>query len=103
MPLQDKSRPGRKVTARKIISSTGRIFDSAQQFAEEYDITVQTAYNIIRRKQVFRGMIFRYEHEPVTFDADSIPDFYTLYQKGGAEHGGRTEETNARGHNEENG
>lgn len=60
MPLQDKSRPGRKVTARKIISSTGRIFDSAQHFAEEYDIAVQTAYNIIRRKQVFRGLTFRY-------------------------------------------
>lgn len=60
MPLQDKNRPGRKVTARKIISSTGRIFDSAQHFAEEYDITVQTAYNIILRKQVFRGLTFRY-------------------------------------------
>lgn len=60
MPLQDKSRPDRKVTARKIISSTGRIFDSAQHFAEEYDIAVQTAYNIIRRKQVFHGMTFRY-------------------------------------------
>ena len=60
MPLQDKNRPDRKVTARKIISSTGRIFDSAQHFAEEYDIAVQTAYNIIRRKQVFRGLTFRY-------------------------------------------
>ena len=60
MPLQDKSRPDRRVTARKIISSTGRIFDSAQHFAEEYDIAVQTAYNIIRRKQVFRGLTFRY-------------------------------------------
>lgn len=60
MPLQDKSRPDRKITARKIISSTGRIFDSAQHFAEEYDIAVQTAYNIIRRKQVFRGLTFRY-------------------------------------------
>lgn len=60
MPLQDKNRPGRKVTARKIVSSTGRIFDSAQHFAEEYDIAVQTAYNIIRRKQVFRGLTFRY-------------------------------------------
>ena len=60
MPLQDKNRPGRKVTARKIVSSTGRIFDSAQHFAEEYDIAVQTAYNIIRRKQVFHGMTFRY-------------------------------------------
>ena len=60
MPLQDKSRPGRKVTARKIVSSTGRIFDSAQHFAEEYDIAVQTAYNIIRRKQVFRGLTFMY-------------------------------------------
>ena len=60
MPLQDKNRPDRKVTARKIVSSTGRIFDSAQHFAEEYDIAVQTAYNIIRRKQVFRGLTFRY-------------------------------------------
>ena len=60
MPLQDKNRPGRKVTARKIVSSTGRIFDSTQHFAEEYDIAVQTAYNIIRRKQVFRGLTFRY-------------------------------------------
>lgn len=60
MPLQDKNRPSRKVTARKVISSTGRIFDSAQHFAEEYDIAVQTAYNIIRRKQVFQGLTFRY-------------------------------------------
>jgi hypothetical protein len=60
MPLQDKSRPDRKVTARKIISSTGRIFDSIHDFAEEYDVTVQTAYNVIRRKQVFCGLTFRY-------------------------------------------
>lgn len=60
MPLQDKSRPDRKVTARKVISSTGRIFDSAHDFAEEYDIAVQTAYNVIRRKQVFHGLTFRY-------------------------------------------
>lgn len=60
MPLQDKNRPGRKVIRRKIISSTGRIFECAQDFAEEYDIAVQTAYNIIRRKQVFHGMTFRY-------------------------------------------
>lgn len=60
MPLQDKNRPGRKVIRRKVISSTGRIFECAQDFAEEYDIAVQTAYNIIRRKQVFHGMTFRY-------------------------------------------
>lgn len=60
MPLQDKNRPGRKVERRKVISSAGQIFDSAQGFAEEYDIAVQTAYNIIRRKQVFRGLTFRY-------------------------------------------
>lgn len=60
MPMQDKNRPGRKTSAREVISSTGRIFDSAQHFAEEYDIAVQTAYNIIRRKQVFRGLTFRY-------------------------------------------
>lgn len=60
MPLQDKSRPDRKVKARKIISSTGWIFDSIHDFAEEYDVTVQTAYNVIRRKQVFRGLTFRY-------------------------------------------
>ena len=60
MPLQDKNRPGRKVIRRKIISSTGRIFECAQDFAEEYDIAVQTAYIIIRRKQVFHGMTFRY-------------------------------------------
>lgn len=88
MPLQDKSRPGRKVAARKIISSTGRIFYSAQHFAEEYDIAVQTAYNIIRRKQVFRGLTFRYIESE---------------QKGVVQNGGRTEETNARGHNAENG
>ena len=88
MPLQDKSRSDRKVTARKVISSTGRIFDSAQHFAEEYDITVQTAYNVIRRKQVFRGLTFRYLESE---------------QKGVNQNGGRTEETNARGHNAENG
>lgn len=60
MPLQDKNRPGRKVIRRKVISSTGRIFECAQDFAEEYDIAIQTAYNIIRRNQVFHGMTFRY-------------------------------------------
>ena len=60
MPLQDKNRPDRKVIRRKVISNTGRIFECAQDFAEEYDIAVQTAYNIIRRKQVFHGMTFRY-------------------------------------------
>lgn len=60
MPLQDKNRSDRKVTARKIVSSTGRIFNSAQHFAEEYDITVQTAYNIIRRNQVFHDLTFKY-------------------------------------------
>ena len=61
MPLQDKNRPGRKVTARKIICiDTGQIFSNASDMAEQFGIATQTAYNIIRRKQVFHGMTFRY-------------------------------------------
>lgn len=61
MPLQDKSRPGRKVTARKIICiDTEQIFSDVHDMAEQLGIATQTAYNIIRRKQVFRGMTFRY-------------------------------------------
>ena len=61
MPLQDKNRPGRKVTARKIICiDTGQIFANASDMAEQLGIATQTAYNIIRRKQVFRGLTFRY-------------------------------------------
>lgn len=83
MPLQDKSRSDRKVKARKVIgivNETGEqlCFDSIHDMAECFGIVTQTAYNIIRRKQIFRGMIFRYDYEPVTFDADNIPDFYTL-------------------------
>lgn len=64
MPLQDKNRPGRKVTARKIVAydSDGNplILDSVTDMAEQLGIATQTAYNIIRRKQVFRGLTFRY-------------------------------------------
>lgn len=64
MPLQDKNRPGRKVTARKIVAydSDGNplILDSVADMAEQFGIATQTAYNIIRRKQVFRGLTFRY-------------------------------------------
>ena len=61
MPLQDKNRPGRKVTARKIVCvDTGQIFANASDMAEQLGIATQTAYNIIRRKQVFRGLTFRY-------------------------------------------
>ena len=61
MPLQDKNRPGRKVTARKIICiDTGQIFANASDMAEQLGIATQTVYNIIRRKQVFRGLTFRY-------------------------------------------
>lgn len=61
MPLQDKSRSDRKVTARKIIcKDTGQIFANASDMAEQLGIATQTVYNIIRRKQVFRGLTFRY-------------------------------------------
>lgn len=61
MPLQDKNRPGRKVTARKIICiDTEQIFSDVHDMAEQFGIATQTAYNIIRRKQVFRGLTFRY-------------------------------------------
>lgn len=61
MPLQDKSRPGRKVTARKIICiDTGQIFANASDMAEQLGIATQTAYNIIRRGQVYHGMTFQY-------------------------------------------
>lgn len=61
MPLQDKNRPGRKVTARKIVCvDTGQIFSDVHDMAEQFGIATQTAYNIIRRKQVFRGLTFRY-------------------------------------------
>lgn len=86
MPLQDKNRMDRKVTARKIVCiDTGQIFANASDMAEQLEIATQTVYNIIRRGQTYRGM--RYEY----------------MQKGGGEHGSRTEETNARGHNAENG
>lgn len=64
MPLQNKSRPGRKVTARKVVAydSDGNplILDSVADMAEQLGIATQTAYNIIRRKQVYHGMTFRY-------------------------------------------
>lgn len=92
MPLQDKNRPGRKVTARKVVAydSDGNplILDSVTDMAEQFGIATQTAYNIIRRKQVFRGMTFRYLESE---------------QKGVVQNGSRSEETNTRGHNAENG
>ena len=61
MPLQDKNRPGRKVTARKIICiDTDQIFSDVHDMAEQFGIATQTAYNVIRRKQVFHGLTFRY-------------------------------------------
>lgn len=61
MPLQDKSRPDRKQKRRKVIcTDTGQIYDSASDMAEQLGIATQTVYNIIRRKQVFRGLTFRY-------------------------------------------
>jgi hypothetical protein len=65
MPLQDKSRSDRKVKARKVIgivNETGEqfCFESIHDMAECFGIVTQTAYNIIRRKQVFRGLTFRY-------------------------------------------
>lgn len=61
MPLQDKNRPGRKVTARKIICiDTGQIFSDVHDMADQFGIASQSVYNIIRRKQVFRGMKFEY-------------------------------------------
>ena len=61
MPLQDKSRSDRKVIARKIVCiNTGQIFANASDMAEQLGIATQTVYNIIRRKQVFRGLTFRY-------------------------------------------
>jgi hypothetical protein len=87
MPLQDKNRPGRKVTARKIIcTDTGQIFANVSDMAEHLGIATQTAYNIIRRKQVYHGRCYVYAQEG-----------------GVTNYGGRTEETNARGHNAENG
>ena len=70
MPLQDKNRPDRKVTARKIICiDTRQIFNSAYDMAEQLGITVQEVYNIIRRGQTYRGNKYCYAKE------------------GGAEHG----------------
>ena len=87
MPLQDKSRSDRKVIARKIICiDTGQIFANASDMAEQLGIATQTVYNIIRRGQTYRG------------------NKYCYAQEGGVtDYGGRTEETNARGHNAENG
>ena len=90
MPLQDKNRPDRKVTARKVVAydSDGNplILDSVADMAEQLGIATQTAYNIIRRKQVFHGIRYVYAQEG-----------------GVTDYGGRTEETNARGYNAENG
>lgn len=86
MPLQDKNRPGRKVTARKVICiDTGQIFANVSDMADQLGITTQTAYNVIRRKQVFHGKRYVYAQEG-----------------GVTDYGGRSEETNARGHNAEN-
>lgn len=65
MPLQDKSRPDRKQKRRKVIgivNETGEqyCFNSIHDMAEHFGIVTQTAYNIISRKQVFRGLTFRY-------------------------------------------
>ena len=86
MPLQDKSRPGRKVKARKIVCvDTEQIFSDVHDMAEQLGITTQTAYNIIRRGQVYDGKRYVYA------------------QEGGViEYGSRTEKTDARGHNAEN-
>lgn len=87
MPLQDKNRPGRKVTARKIICiDTGQIFANASDMAEQLGIATQTAYNIIRRKRVFQGKRYVYAQEGGVID-------YGIW----------AEKTNARGHNAENG
>lgn len=75
MPLQDKNRPGRKVIARKIICiDTGQIFANASDMAEQLGIATQTAYNIIRRGQTYRGNRYCYDKE------------------GGAEHGTESNE-----------
>lgn len=64
MPLQDKSRPGRKVKARKIVCvDTGQIFSDVHDMAEQLGIATQTAYNIIRRKQVYHGRCYVYAQE----------------------------------------
>jgi hypothetical protein len=87
MPLQDKSRPDRKQKRRKVICiDTGQIYNSASDMAEQLGITVQEVYNIIRRGQTYRGNKYCYAMEG-----------------GVTDYGGRTEETNARGHNAENG
>lgn len=87
MPLQDKSRPDRKQKRRKVIcTDTGQIYNSASDMAEQLGITVQEVYNIIRRKQKYHGRCYVYAQEG-----------------GVTDYGGRTEETNARGHNAENG
>lgn len=87
MPLQDKNRPGRKVTARKVVCvDTEQIFANASDMAEQLGIATQTAYNIIRRNQVFQGKRYVYAQEG-----------------GVTDYGRRTEETNTRGHNAENG
>lgn len=83
MPLQDKSRPDRKQKRRKVIcTDTGQIYDSVSDMAEQLGITVQEAYNIIRRGQTYRGNKYCYAKEG-----------------GVTDYGGRTEETNTRGHN----
>lgn len=64
MPLQDKNRPDRKVTTRKVICiDTGQIFANASDMAEQLGIATQTAYNIIRRGQVYDGKRYVYAQE----------------------------------------
>lgn len=67
MPLQDKSRSDRKVKARKVVAydSGGNplILDSVTDMAEQLGIATQTAYNIIRRGQVYDGKRYVYEQE----------------------------------------
>lgn len=87
MPLQDKSRSDRKVTARKIVCiDTGQIFANASDMAEQLGIDTPSVYNIIRRGQTYRG------------------NKYCYAQEGGVtDYGGRTETENARGDHAENG
>lgn len=92
MPLQDKSRSDRKVIARKIVCiDTGQIFANASDMAEQLGIATQTVYNIIRRKQVFRGLTFRYMDDEERTDrkeqvkSDGRTDRHNQKRNGGSQ------------------
>lgn len=62
MPIQDKSRPDRKVKRRRIVcEETERMFDDVFALADHLDRSVPYCYNIIKRHQPVNGQHYLWE------------------------------------------